>query len=373
MKLKLVLKRIVKWTGVAIVLAFSVGLIALLIAYWRSTNDCDRLTAVQGDTMKAIVYCDYGSPDVLKLVEIAKPVPNDDQALIKVRAASVNPYDFHFMRGEPYVMRMGTGLRKPKSTRLGVDFAGTIEGVGKNVKQFKPGDEVFGGKTGAFAEYVCLSEHSLVMKPENMTFDQAGAVQIAGLTALQALRDKGKVQAGQKVLINGASGGVGTFAVQIAKSFGAHVTGVCSTRNTEMVRSIGADQVIDYTKEDFTQTAQRFDVILDTVSNRSLLECRRVLNPNGKYVIIGGAAGRWIAPMDRVINAALLSPFVSQEMGMMLAKVKQEDLMILRDLMQAGKVTPVIDRRYKFSEVPAAIRYLEEGHARGKVVINFDL
>jgi NADPH:quinone reductase-like Zn-dependent oxidoreductase len=370
------MKRILKWTSVAILLALFVGIIALLIAYWRSTNDCDRLTAAQGDTMKAIVYCDYGTADVLKLEDIEKPVPNDDQLLIKVRAVSVNPFDWHFMRGTPYLMRMESGLRKPKSPRIGVDFAGTVEKVGKNVTNFKPGDEVFGGKRGAFAEYITIrADSGVALKPANITFEQAGSVAIAGMTALQAVRDKGKVQPGQKVLINGASGGVGTFAVQIAHTFGANVTGVCSGRNIDMVKSLGADQVIDYTKEDFAKGDQKYDVILDNVPNHSLAECRRVLTPNGKYVMIGGGGpndGKWIGPFGRVIHAILIKPFIKQEMGMMMADPIQKDYAILADLMQAGKVTPVIDRRYKLSEVPDAIRYLEEGHARGKVVITLE-
>src|SRR5881227_2467745 len=372
MKLKRILKRILKWTSVAILLALFVGIFALFIAYWRSTNDCGR-TAAPKNPMKAIVYCDYGLAN-LKLEEIEKPVPNDDQILVRVRAASVNPYDWHFIEGTPYLMRaMGVGLRKPKDTRLGVDFAGTVEAVGKNVTQFKPGDEVFGGRGGSFAEYVCpRADRAVALKPANITFEQAASVNIAGITALQALRDQGKVQPGQKVLINGASGGVGTFAVQIAKSFGADVTGVCSTRNLEMVRSLGADHVIDYTKEDFAKGDQRYDVILDNVPNHSLSECRRILNPEGKYVMIGGGGpsdNRWIGPFGRLIQTMLLSPFVSQKMGMMMAELKKSDLAILGDMMQSGKVKPVIDRTYKLSELPEAIRYLEEGHARGKVVI----
>lgn len=324
--------------------------------------------------MKAIVYHDYGSPDVLRMDGIEKPVPNDDQVLVKVRAASVNPLDWHYMEGTPYIARLiEFGLLKPKVTRLGVDYAGTVEAVGKKVTQFKPGDDVFGGKTGAFAEYVCaLADRAVVLKPANLTFEQAASLPIAAVTALQALRDKGKVQPGQKVLINGASGGVGTFAVQIAKSFGAKVTGVCSTKNADMVRSLGADQVIDYTKEDFTKGGQRYDLILDNVGNHSLLECRRVLSPKGKYVLIGGGGlndSRWVGPLGRLLKALVLAPFVTQDMGMMLAELNQKDLTILADLVQAGKVTPVIDRRYKLSEVPEALRYLEEGHARGKVVI----
>src|SRR5216110_2550875 len=292
MKLKRSLKRILKWTSVAILLALFVGIFALFIAYWRSTNDCGR-TAAPKNPMKAIIYCDYGLAN-LKLEEVEKPVPNENQILIKVRAASINPLDWHFMEGTPYIMRaLGVGLRKPKDPRLGVDMAGQVEAVGKNVTQFKPGDEVFGGRDGAFAEYVCArADRAVALKPANITFEQAASVNIAGITALQALRDKVKVQPGQKVLINGASGGVGTFAVQIAKSFGAEVTGVCSTRNVDMVRSIGADHVIDYTREDFTKGAQHYDLILDNVGTHSLLERRRVLNPKGICVLAGfGGAG----------------------------------------------------------------------------------
>ena len=367
------IKRILKWTAAVVFL----GLFAwFFIAYWTSSNDCDRKTAAPNNPMKAIVYCDYGLPN-LKLQEIEKPTPADDQLLVRVRAASVNPYDWHFVEGTPKIMRlMGVGLRKPKDTRLGVDFAGTVEAVGKNVTQFKPGDDVFGGRGGAFAEYVCPRAYRAVaIKPANITFEQAASVNIAGITALQALRDKGKVQAGQKVLINGASGGVGTFAVQIAKSLSADVTGVCSTKNVDLVRSLGADHVIDNTKEDFAKGEQRYDVILDNVPNHSLSECRRILNPNGKYVMIGGGGpndSRWIGPFGRVINTMILSPFVSQKMGMMMADPSQKDLAVLADMMQSGKVKPVIDRTYKLSEVPEAIRYLEQGHARGKVVITVD-
>jgi len=326
--------------------------------------------------MKAIVYCDYGLTN-LKLEDIEKPTPNDDQILVKVRAASVNPYDWHFIEGTPKIVRLlGVGLRKPKDTRVGVDFAGTVEAVGKRVTQFKPGDDVFGGRGGAFAEYVCRrAEGAVALKPASIPFEQAASVNIAGITALQAIRDKGKVQPGQKVLINGASGGVGTFAVQIAKSFGADVTGVCSTRNVDLVRSLGADHVIDYTKEDFAKGAERYDVILDNVPNHSLSECRHILNPKGKYVMIGGGGpndSRWIGPFGRVIHALLVSPFISQEMGMMMADANQKDLTVLADMMQSGKVKPVIDRTYKLSEVPQAIRYLEEGHARGKVIISVE-
>jgi NADPH:quinone reductase-like Zn-dependent oxidoreductase len=376
MKLKRILQSILKWSALVILLAFFVGIIALFVAYWRSTNDCDRKTASPSNPMKAIVYCDYGLTH-LKLEDVEKPTPNDDQILIKVRAASVNPYDWHFVEGTPKIMRvMGVGLRKPKDTRLGVDFAGTVEAVGKNVTQFKPGDDVFGGKGGAFAEYVCRrAQGAVALKPVNITFEQAAAVNIAGITALQALRDKGKVQPGQKVLINGASGGVGTFAVQIAKSFGADVTGVCSTRNVDLVRALGADHLIDYTKEDFAKGAERYDVILDNVPNHSLSECRHILSPKGKYVMIGGGGpndSRWVGPFGRVIHALILSPFFSQEMGMMMADPSQKDLTVLGDMMQSGKVKAIIDRTYKLSEVPAAIAYLEQGHARGKVVITLE-
>ena len=327
--------------------------------------------------MKAAVCSRYGPPDVVQITDVEKPVPKDNEVLIEVRAASVNPFDWHLMRGTPYIVRIMAGLLKPKDNRLGVDVAGQVEAVGRNVTQFKPGDEVFGACRGAFAEYACTSESALAMKPDNVTFEQAASVPIAALTAVQGLRlgglgDKGQIQPGQKVLINGAAGGVGTFAVQIAKSFGADVTGVCSTRNVDMVRSIGADRVIDYTQEDFTKSGQRYDLLFDCVGNHSLLACRRVLNPKGIYIPVGGEGGRWmIGPLARSITALVLSRFVSQKLvAFFLARLSKDgDLAILRELMKAGKVTPVIDKRYRLSEVPEAIRYLEEGHARGKVVI----
>jgi NADPH:quinone reductase-like Zn-dependent oxidoreductase len=368
------LKRIVLRSVVAIVLAL---VAAALVAYWASDNACvDGGIAAPHNPMRAIVYCDYGSPDVLRLADIEKPVPDDDQLLIKVHAAALNPLDWHFVRGTPYVMRMQTGLRKPKVVQLGVDFAGTVEAVGKNVTQFKAGDDVFGGRTGAFAQYLCVrADRAVVKKPANLTFAQAAAVPIAAVTALQGLRDKGQVQPGQRVLINGASGGVGTFAVQLAKTLGADVTGVCSTRNLDLVRSLGADRVIDYTQEDFTKSGLSYDLILDNVGNRSLSEFRRVLTPKGKYVMIGGGGpgdGKWIGALGRPVLALAQSPFIGQDMGMMLAELNKKDLTLLGELMQAGKVTPVIDRHYSLGEVPAAIRYLEEGHARGKVVIDVD-
>lgn len=324
--------------------------------------------------IKAYFYRDYGSPDVLRLEEIEKPVPTDDQVLVKVRAASINPLDWHYMEGTPYVVRLlEFGLLKPKVTRLGVDMAGQIEAVGKNVTEFKPGDEVFGQRFGAFSEYVCVrADRALVIKPAGVTFEQAAALPVAAITALQGLRDKGKVQPGQKVLINGASGGVGTFAVQLAKLMGAELTAVCSGRNAELVRSLGADHVIDYTKEDFTKTGQRCDVIIDNVVNHSLLECTGILNPQGKYVMIGGGGLKdqgFIGPLISPVRAALLKRFVTQEVGFMLAEVTKNDLTYLADLVQTGKLKVVIDKTYSLSQLPEAMRYLETGRARGKVVI----
>ena len=363
-----------KIAGVIFVLV-AVALSALALAISHD-SPCGPAPALPADAklMKAIVYRCYGPPDVLKYEDIEKPTPVDDQVLVKVRAASVNPLDWHYMRGTPYLVRMSAGFGAPEDARMGVDFAGTVEAVGPKVTKFKPGDEVFGGRKGAFADYVTVREdRAVVLKPANLTFEQAASVPIAGITALQALRDAGKLKPGQKVLINGASGGVGTFAVQIAKSFGAEVTGVCSTRNIPMVQSLGADHVIDYTNEDFTQGAQHYDLIVDNAGSHSLLEYRRVLNPKGIFVMVGGPSnGRWLGPMTTPIKAKLLSPFVSQKFGFFLADLNQKDLTVLSDLMRAGKVTPVIDRRYKLSEVPAAIGYLEEGHARGKVVINME-
>ena len=321
--------------------------------------------------MKAIVYHEYGSPDVLELQEINTPVVKDDEVLVRVRASSANPADWHFMRGMPYVMRPQSGLRKPKNSLLGHDIAGQVEAVGKDVTGFRPGDEVFATVgAGGFAEYTSVSEGFLVLKPANLTFEQAAAVPLAALTALQGLRDAGQIQPEQKVLIIGASGGVGTFAVQIAKSFGADVTGVCSTRNVEIVRSLGADRVIDYTQEDFTQSGQKYDLIFQLAGTTSPSDCRRALTSKGTLVLSSGDSdGRWIGPVDRLIKAVVLSPFVSQKLGSFLAKPNKDDLQFLKELIEAGKLTPVIDRTYSLSEVAEAMRYLEEGHARGKVVI----
>ncbi|HZS18375.1 MAG TPA: NAD(P)-dependent alcohol dehydrogenase [Candidatus Udaeobacter sp.] len=368
-------KRILTWTVSILVLAL---LLWGFIAYWTSTNDCQQYATLPVNPVKAVVYCNYGVPN-LKLQEIEKPSPADDQLLVRVHAASVNPLDWHFIEGTPYIGRFlfGMGARKPKVTRLGVDFAGVVESIGKSVTKFKPGDEVFGGRTGAFADYVCVREsRAVALKPANISFEQAASVPIAAITALQALRDKGHVQAGQNVLINGASGGVGTFAVQLAKSYGAHVTGVCSTRNLDLVRSLGAEQVIDYTKEDFARMGQRYDLILDNVGTQPLSHFREALTPNGICVLIGGGGpndGRWIGPVTRPLKAMLLSPFVSQKFGMLLAELNHDDLAYLAGLMQSGKMEPVIDRTYKsLREIPDAIRYLEQGHARGKVVVSAD-
>ncbi len=359
-------------SGFLVFLAIAMSSLALVLSH-NAACEPARAVSNESETMKAIVYRCYGSSEVLEFEDIEKPTPADDEVLIKVQAASVNPLDWHFVRGTPYFLRLMSGLGAPNDTSLGVDFAGTVEAVGSNVKRFKPGDEVFGGGNGAFAEYVTVGEDgALAMKPSNVSFAQAASAPIAAITALQALRDTGKLEPGQKVLINGASGGVGTFAVQIAKSFGAEVTGVCSTRNVKMVRSIGADHVFDYTKEDYTESGKRYDLIIDMVGNHSLSANRRALKPDGTFVIVGGGKGNWLGPMMSPIKALMLSPFVEQELVMILAELRQDDLAILGDLMQAGKVTPVIDRHYRLSEVPIAIRYSEEGHARGKIIINLE-
>ena len=325
--------------------------------------------------MKAVRYHRYGGPDVLELQEVDTPAAGDGEVLVRIRAASVNPLDWHFMRGAPYLVRAMAGLSRPKpsASRLGADMAGTVEAVGQNVTGFQPGDEVFGGleERGTLAEYISVRADAVVLqKPAGLTFEQAAAVPVAAFTALQALRDKGRVQSGQKVLINGASGGVGTFAVQIAKALGAEVTGVCSTGNVGMVASIGADQVVDYTREDFTRAERRYDLLIDIAGSRSLAETRRVLVPKGVLVVVGGPnKGRWIGPFGRTIRMLLQSPAVSQRMVSFLAHQNRDDLAVLRELLDAGKVTPVIDRTYRLNQVAEAVRYLETGHARGKVVI----
>ncbi|MFI2352647.1 NAD(P)-dependent alcohol dehydrogenase [Streptomyces sp. NPDC019443] len=322
--------------------------------------------------MKAIVQDRYGSPDVLELREVDKPVVAGHEVLVRVHAAAVNARDWHVMRGDPYMARLVLGFGRPKAKIRGTDFAGQVEAVGKDVKRFRPGDEVFGEADGAFAEYVCASDDVVEPKPANLTFEQAAVVPLAGNTALMGLRDLGGVQPGQKVLVNGASGGVGTFAVQIAKSFGAEVTGVCSTRNVDLVRSLGADHVIDYTGEDFTRSGRRYDVVLDLVGNRSLAECRRALTPAGTLVLSGGGVsdgGSLVGPMGLILRGQALSRFVRQRLLVLTATPSKENLAALRELAESGKVTPVIDRTYPLSEVPEAIRYLEVEHARAKVVI----
>ena len=323
--------------------------------------------------MKALVYDTYGAPaDVLQLREVERPVVADDEVLVRVHATSVNLVDWHTLTGDPYIARLHAGLRKPKSGALGVDYAGTVEAVGAGVTRFQPGDEVFGGKNGAFAEYVCVrAERAVLPKPANVTLEQAAAVPVAALTALQGLRDKGKLQAGHKVLINGASGGVGTFAVQIAKSFGAEVTGVCSTRNVDIVQSIGADHVIDYTQEDFTRSGQRYDLMLDIAGNRSWSECTRVLADKATLVVVGGPKGgnHWLGPLGHFAGVWLASLVGSRRVVLFIAKFNKADLVLLAQLLEAGTMTPVIDRRYTLSEVPDALMYLGDGHAQGKVVI----
>jgi NADPH:quinone reductase-like Zn-dependent oxidoreductase len=321
--------------------------------------------------MKAITRERYGSPDVLELTESEKPLVDDGRVLVRVRAASVNAYDWHMLRGEPFLARMSDGMRKPKTLVTGMDLAGEVEAVGRNVTEFRPGDAVFGQRSGAFAEYVSAKPSNFAPKPANLSFEQAAAVPMAGVTALQGLRDKGQLRPGQRVLVNGAAGGVGTFAVQIAKALGAHVTGVCGTNHVETVRSIGADQVIDYTKEDFTRSGQRYDLILDVAGSRSLSDCRRVLGPDGRLVMVGpGGGGRRIVPIvARILAALVTNRFAKQRILLFLGQPSNDDLIVLKELIEAGKIRPVIDRTYPLGQTAEAIRYLEQGHAGGKVVI----
>lgn len=358
---------------VGLVVIVLLGMLAITVSH-DSPCPTAPLLAEGSARMQAIVYRCYGDAKVLRLEEVAKPDVGAGQVLVKVRAASINPLDWHYMRGEPYLMRMSVGYGAPRQTGLGTDFAGTVEAVGPAVTRFKVGDAVFGGRRGSLSEYVTLGETSaLASKPENMSFEQAASVPIAAITALQALRDKGQLQPGQKVLINGASGGVGTFAVQIAKSLGAEVTGVCSTRNVELVRSLGADHVIDYKTTDFTAGSERYDLILDTVSNHPLAALRGVLQPTGKLVIIGAQSDDpWLGAMSRPLAAALQSPFVDQQMIFILADLNATDLTKLAELMQAGKVTPVIDRTFALRDTAEAIHYVETGRARGKVVVTMN-
>lgn len=319
--------------------------------------------------MRAIVHNTYGSPDVLEFQEIEKPELTDDAVLVRVRAASINPADMYSLSGRPLLVRARGGLRKPKNNRLGIDFAGTVEAVGKDVTALRVGDEVFGGKSGALAEYVCVRD-GFALKPANLTFEEAAAVPVAAITALQGLRDKGKIQFGQKVLINGASGGVGTCAVQIAKVLGAEVTGVCSSRNVELVRSLGADHVIDYTHEDYTRSDRRYELILDLAGNKSWSESRRILNPQGTLVIVGAPKGSaLIGPLSHIAKVRLAALKSSQKVHFFIAQINQADMMVLRELLESGKVKPVMDKRFSSSQVSDAFRHLGEGHAQGKIVL----
>ena len=363
--------------SLTILAVFVVGMawLAYALSHEKACGPAPAVTA-GAETMRAVVHRCYGPPDVLALETIAKPTLDDGQVLVKVRAAGINPLDWHYMRGTPYLMRAESGFGAPANPRLGVDFAGVVESVGAGVTRFKPGDEVFGGKFGALADYVAVTEDgSIAAKPANLSFEQAAGVNIAALTALQALRDRAGLKPGQSVLINGASGGVGTFAVQIAKSLGAEVTGVCSTRNVELVRSLGADHVIDYTKDDFTRGGRQYDVILDNVANHSVHAARRALKPQGTYIVIGGGgpeANPWFGPFAAPIEAMVLSWFVDQDLAMFISSARREDLETLAGLMQSGTVKPVVDRTYSLAEAVEAMRYLETGRARGKVIVTVD-
>jgi len=352
---------------------------AAVFAFVISRNDtCGQPpTLAQGaTTMKAIVRRCYGPPDVLQLEHIEKPVPGDRQLLVRVLAAGINPADWHVVRAEPYIMRVDTGFGSPKNARIGIDFAGTVEAVGRDVTRFKPGDEVFGGKGGALAEYITIDEDgNLAAKPASVSFEEAGGVYVAGLTALQTLRDRAGIKPGQKVLINGASGGVGTYAVQIAKSLGAEVTGVCSGRNVELVRSLGADHVIDYTQTNFTRGEERYDVVMDNVVNHDLLDVRRVLRPGGKLLIIGGGgpdANPWFGALWAPVKAMVISWFVDEDISFFLSHGSGEDLATLGRLMESGKLRTAIDRSYPIAETAEAMRYLETGRARGKVIVTLE-
>jgi NADPH:quinone reductase-like Zn-dependent oxidoreductase len=363
------LKRLLKWTIRGLLVMFLGLTVWGMISYWSGRNECDEKVGPLIHPIKAVRYCEYG---VVTVDDVEQPVPNDNQVLIKVKAASLNSLDAYLVR-DMWLVRLAAGLRKPRVTRLGRDLAGVVEAVGKNITQFKPGDEVFGSAGGALAEYVCNSGRALVMKPANVSFEQAASIPHAGQTALQGLR-VGNIQAGQKVLINGATGGVGTFAVQIARAFGAEVTAVCSTRNIELVRSIGADHVIDYTKEDFTKSDQRYDMIFDNVGNHSVAERRRVLKPKGICVLagIGGTSVSSNQALRRILSNLTASVFPSsgeQKFLSYTTKLNKEDNALLGELLATGKIRPVIERTYKLSETPEALRLYDQGHARGKIVI----
>jgi NADPH:quinone reductase-like Zn-dependent oxidoreductase len=359
--------------AVLAVLIIVIAALALALSHESPCPDAQN-SAAMGETMKAVMQRCYGSGAVLRLEDVARPVPATDEVLIRVRAAAVNPLDWHGTAGKPYFMRLSIGIGAPTDARMGVDFSGVVEAVGQHVTHFKPGDAVFGASGGSFAQYVKAREGaSIVRVPENMNFEQAAAIPIAAITALQGLRDHGHVQAGQKVLINGASGGVGTFAIQIAKFLGAEVTGVCSTRNVDLVRSLGADHVIDYTQRNFTQGTDRYDVVLDNVGNHSLLDVRRVVNPKGTLVIVSGPKREpFLGPLWRMLGALVIDPFVDQNLVTFIADMNQPDLEFLASLARAGKLKPVIDKRYSLSEVPQAIDYQGTGHARGKIIVRIE-
>jgi NADPH:quinone reductase-like Zn-dependent oxidoreductase len=359
--------KVTGWLAGTFAVAFVVFALVL-----RHTSACPPAPGgVEENAMRAWTYHCYGGPEVLGLRSIAKPTPAADEVLVAVRAAAVNPLDWHYLRGEPYIMRMGAGLGAPTDSRMGVDFSGVVETVGKDVTKFKPGDAVFGARGGAFGDYLVVREsRNVVLKPDNLSFEEAAAVPIAAITALQALRDKGQVKAGTKVLINGASGGVGTFAVQIAKALGAEVTGVCSGRNVELVKSLGADRVIDYTQTDFTEGGDEYDVIIDNIGNQPLSKLRRVMTDAGKDVIVGAPSdGKWLGPLSVPLKGMMYGWFVKQKFMFFLAETNPKDLEYLSGLMRDGKLKSVIDRTYPFNELPDAIRYVETGRARGKVVV----
>lgn len=358
--------------GFLALLVLSVTALAITIGY---TSDCSPPPAVAAgtETMKAVVSRCYGGPGALEYLDVAKPVAGPTDVVVKVNAAAANPLDYHYMRGSPYLMRLSSGIGSPDDPRMGVDFAGVVVETGKDVTKFSVGDAVFGGRSGAFAEYILVPEdRAIAIKPENVSFEEAAAIGVAAVTALQALRDDGRLVAGEKVLINGASGGVGTYAVQIAKALGAEVHGVCSTRNVDMVYALGADQVFDYKTENYTDSGNQYDLIVDMVGNHSLTANRQVLTPDGRMVLVGGPKGDWLAPLWNPLKAALYSPFVDQEIGMMLAVMEGDDLEYLASLMASGQLTAQIDTRYPLEDTADALRYLETQRARGKVIISME-
>jgi NADPH:quinone reductase-like Zn-dependent oxidoreductase len=371
--MRLWIKRIAATLGIVLIIALAA--LAFAMSY---DADCGPTPAssAEGPTMKAVTRRCYGSPEVLAIETLPRPVPKENQLLVRVRAAAINPLDWHEVRGTPYLMRIGEGFGAPKDPRMGVDFAGVVEAVGSKVTKFKPGDEIFGGRAGALAEYIVVRENgSFARKPPNVSFEQAAGTYVAGLTALQALRDRAQLRPGQKVLINGASGGVGTFGVQIAKWLGAEVVGVCSARNAALVTALGADRVIDYAREDFTAGDQHYDVIMDNVANRPLLDVRRVLTAQGKHLIIGGGGpdeNPWFGAFKAPLKAFMISPFVDQDIAFFLSDASTEDVATLAGLMEQGKVVTVIDRQYPLGQIRAALTYLESGRARGKVVLRMD-